>query len=143
MNRSLTWMRRTLQCAVFVCPLALLSSLGSGIMQILYALLHILPAPIAAPAWKKRQEAPAALLLRILLCCSAALAISRLPALFILLLFPRIHISSRMLVRFLTAASSVLLQCLLIGVLPRRQPRAPLAVCVFLAVFIFCTLSGA
>ena len=143
MNRSLVWMRRTLQCAVFVCPLALLSPFLSGLFQLAGSLAYLLPAPIAAPIWKKRREDPAALILRILLCCSAALLISRLPALFILLLFPDIHFLSLMLVRFLTAASSILLQCALIDRFPRTPPKAPLIICIFLILFIFCTQSGA
>ena len=143
MNRSFTWMRRTLLCAVFVCPMALLSPFLSGIAQLTASLAYILPAPVAAPLWKKRREAPAALLTRILLCCSAALLISRLPALLILVLFPHIHILSLMLVRLLTAASSILLQCLLIVKLPRDHRKAPFMICAFLVLFIFCTLSGA
>jgi len=143
MNRSVLWMRRTLQCAVFACPVALLSSSLSALLQLIWSLFYILPTPIAAPIWKKRQDAPAALMLRILFSCSAALAISRLPALLILLLFPNIHFLSLMLVRFLTASSGILLQSYLIGILPRDQQKAPLSICIFLMIFIFCTLSGA
>ena len=143
MNRSILWMRRTLQCAVFVCPIALISPFLAGILQLIWAIAYILPSPVAAPLWKKRQETPAALLMRILFTCSLALCISRLPALVIVLMFPHIHSLSLMLLRFLTAASSVLLQCMLLGKAPRNQRELPLRICLYLGIFIVCTLSGA
>ena len=55
MNRSILWMWRTLQCAVFVCPIALISPFLAGILQLIWAIAYILPSPVAAPLWKKRQ----------------------------------------------------------------------------------------
>ena len=142
MDRTIRLMRRTLQCAAFACPLALLSPWLAAAVQLLWTVHAALFLPFTAPLWKKRQDPPAALTIRAVFSCSAALFLSALPRFLLLLIFPRMHILTRMLLHFLTALSSILWQSALQYHLPyyRREHGYIAVVCLLL--FIVCTLSS-
>lgn len=141
MDRTIRLMRRTLQCAVFACPLALLSPWLAAATQLIWTVHTALFLPVTAPLWKKRQDSPAALIGRALLPCAAALFLSGIPHYVLLLLFPRMHDLTHLLMHALTALSSILLQSVLQYHLPYFRREHVYIALACLLLFIVCMLS--
>lgn len=141
MDRTYLLMRRTLQCAVFACPLALLSPWLGALCQILFSLYAAAFLPVTAPLWKKRQDSPAACMRRMLFPCAASLFLGYFPRFLLLAFFPRTHTLTLQLMNLLSAATALLLQCQLLRFFPyeRREHKYLAAVALFF--FIACTLS--
>ena len=142
MDRTYLLTRRTLLCAVFACPLALLSPWLSALCQALFSLYAAAFAPVTLPIWKRRQDSPAALMRRIAFPCAAALFLGYFPRFLLLIFFPHMHTLTRQLMDLLSAASALLLQCWLLQFFPyeRREHKYLALVCA--VFFIACTLSA-
>lgn len=142
MDRTYLLTRRTLLCAVFACPLALISPWLSALCQLLFSLYAAAFAPVTAPIWKKRQDSPAACMRRVLFPCVGALFLGYFPRFLLLLFFSGMHPFTRRMMDFLSAATALLLQCSLLHFFPYERREHKYFACICLVFFIACTLSA-
>jgi len=143
MNRTYLLTRRTLLCAVFACPLALLSPWLSAGCQLLFTLYAAAFLPVAQTLWKKRQVSPAAQMRRVLFPCTGALFLGHFPLFLLLAFFPNIHILTRQLLQFFSCLSALLLQCALLRLFSFERREHPYFALICLIFFIVCMRSVA
>ncbi len=141
MDRIYLLTRRTLLCAVFACPLALLSPWLGALCQLFFSLYAAAFMPITAPLWKKRQASPAACMRRMLFPCASALFLGYFPRFLLLAVFPSMHILTRQLIDLFSCGTALLLQCQLLRFFPyeRKEHACFSLICLFF--FIACMLS--
>lgn len=142
MDRTLQLMRRTLKCAVFACPLSLLSPWLGAACQLLFTLYAAAFLPVTAPTWKGRQVSPAVLMRRALPACCGALFLGFLPAFILYSLFSEMHPFTRQIIHLLSSFSAILLQNLLLRPL-QNVPHPLLLSGILLMLLSVCMLSGA
>lgn len=142
MDRTIRFTRRTLKCAALACPLALLSPWLAAAVQLLWTAHAALFLPFTAPLWSRRQDSPLQALQRAALPCCAALFLSALPRLALLLIFPNMHLFTYLLMHALTALTSILLQSYLVYQLPHYRKEHGFLALACLLLFIVCTQSG-
>lgn len=143
MNRTYLLTRRTLLCAVFACPLALLSPWWGAGCQLFFSLYAAAFLPVAQTIWKKRQVSPAAEMRRVLFPISGALFLGYFPLFLLLAFFPGVHTLTRQLLQLFSSLTALLLQCALLRLFlfERREHKYFALIC--LIFFIVCMQSVA
>lgn len=134
--------RRTLLCAAFVCPLALLSPWAGAIFQLLFTVYSAAFLPVTAPLWKRRQEPPAVLARRVLFPCAASLMLGYFPRFLLFAAFPGLHAAFRATASLLSAATSLVIQCRLLQFFPYERREHKYLTLVCLLFFTFCMLAA-
>ena len=141
MNRTYLLTRRTLLCAVFVCPLALLSPWLSAAAQALFSLYSAAYLPSVVYLWKKRRESPVALMRRMLFPCFGALFAGYFPRFTLLMLFPGMHFLTLKCITLLSAFTALWMQCMLLRLFPYERKEHKYLALISAVFFIVCTLS--